>query len=171
MVECHHQLNGHRFGWTSGIDDGQGGLVYCSSWDCKKSDTTEQLNWTESLSWGSHCVPLFLSWVHWTCLELLLSALCLEDFLSPLVIFLGFYLVILFGTYSFVFSFCLAVYVCLYLLSGLTTSPSLERMALYRCPIGISSRVLPGGKRQVAQDCPLWELHMSSHFNWVLQTY
>ena len=170
MVGWHHRLNGHGFGWTSWVGDGQGCLVCCSSWDRKESDTTEWLNWTESLSWGSHCVPLFFSWVHWTCFGLLLSAFCLEDFLSPLVIFLRFYLVILFGTYSFVFSFCLTLYVCLYLLSGLTASPSLERMALYRCLIGISSRVLPGYKRQVAQDCPLWELHMSSHCNWVLQT-
>ena len=26
---------------------GQGGLVCCSSWGCKESDTTERLNWTE----------------------------------------------------------------------------------------------------------------------------
>lgn len=45
---------------------------------------------------------------------------------------------------------------CLYLLSGLATSPGLERVALYRRhPMGINSRVLPGCKRQVAQDCPL----------------
>ena len=29
MVGWHHQLNGHGFGWTPGIGDGQGGLV-CS---------------------------------------------------------------------------------------------------------------------------------------------
>ena len=27
----HHQLNGHEFEWTPGVDDGQGGLVCCSS--------------------------------------------------------------------------------------------------------------------------------------------
>ena len=27
-----------------GVDDGQGGLVCCSSWGLKESDTTEQLN-------------------------------------------------------------------------------------------------------------------------------
>ena len=26
------------------VGDGQGGLVCCSSWDCKESDMTEQLN-------------------------------------------------------------------------------------------------------------------------------
>ena len=41
MVGWHHQLNGHGFGWTSGVDDGLGGLVCCSSWGCKESDTTE----------------------------------------------------------------------------------------------------------------------------------
>ena len=30
--------------------DGQGDLVYCSSWGCKESDTTEQLKWNE-LNW------------------------------------------------------------------------------------------------------------------------
>ena len=47
MVGWHHWLNGHEFGWTPGVDDGQGGLACCSSWDCKESDTTERLNWTE----------------------------------------------------------------------------------------------------------------------------
>ena len=28
MVGWHHQLNGHEFGWTPGIGDGQGGLAY-----------------------------------------------------------------------------------------------------------------------------------------------
>ena len=47
MFGWHHWLNGHGFGWTLGVDDGQGGLVCCGSWGCKESDTTEQLNWTE----------------------------------------------------------------------------------------------------------------------------
>ena len=45
MVGCHHQLNGHGFGWTLG--DGQEGQVCCGSWGHKQSDTTKQLNWTE----------------------------------------------------------------------------------------------------------------------------
>ena len=32
MVRWHHRLNGHRFGWTLGVGDGQGGLVCCGSW-------------------------------------------------------------------------------------------------------------------------------------------
>ena len=47
MVGWHHQLNGHEFGYTLGVGNGQGGLVCCSSWGCKESDMTEQLNWTE----------------------------------------------------------------------------------------------------------------------------
>ena len=47
MVVWHHQLNGHGFGWTPGVGDGQGSLVCCSPWGHKESDTTEQLNWTE----------------------------------------------------------------------------------------------------------------------------
>ena len=48
MVGWHHRHNGHGFGWTPGIGDGQGGLVCCGSWGRKELDTTEQLNWTET---------------------------------------------------------------------------------------------------------------------------
>ena len=44
MVGWHHQLNGHGFGWTLGVGDGQGSLACCSPWGHKESDTTEQLN-------------------------------------------------------------------------------------------------------------------------------
>ena len=27
MVGWHHRLDGHRFGWTPGVGDGQGGLA------------------------------------------------------------------------------------------------------------------------------------------------
>ena len=47
MVGWHHWLNGHEFGWTSGVGDGKGGLACCGSWGRKESDTTERLNWTE----------------------------------------------------------------------------------------------------------------------------
>ena len=47
MARWHHQLDGHEFGWTLGVGDGQGGLVCCNSWGCKESDMTERLNWTE----------------------------------------------------------------------------------------------------------------------------
>ena len=40
MVAWHHQLDGHEFQQTLGIDDGQGGLACCSPWGHKESDTT-----------------------------------------------------------------------------------------------------------------------------------
>ena len=49
MAGWHHWLNGHGFGWTPGIGDGQGGLACCGSWGRKESDTTERLNWTDSM--------------------------------------------------------------------------------------------------------------------------
>ena len=44
MAGLHHQLNGHEFGWSPGVGDGQGGLACCNSWDRKESDMTERLN-------------------------------------------------------------------------------------------------------------------------------
>ena len=48
MGGWHHQLDGHGFGWTPGVGDGQGGFGVppCSwgSWGHKELDTTEQLN-------------------------------------------------------------------------------------------------------------------------------
>ena len=46
MVGWNHGLNGHEFGWTPEVGDGQGGLSCCSPWGCKESNTTKQLNWT-----------------------------------------------------------------------------------------------------------------------------
>ena len=36
--------------WTPGVGDGQGVLVWCGSWGCKESDTTERLNLLNSQS-------------------------------------------------------------------------------------------------------------------------
>ena len=47
MVGWYHRLNGHEFGWTPGVGDGQGGLVCCSPWGLKELDTTALLKWTE----------------------------------------------------------------------------------------------------------------------------
>ena len=44
MVELQYHLDGHEFGWTLGVGDGQGGLTCCSSRSHKESDMTEQLN-------------------------------------------------------------------------------------------------------------------------------
>ena len=47
MVGWHHRLDGHGFGWTPGVGDGQGGLVCYDSRGRKELDTTERLNWTD----------------------------------------------------------------------------------------------------------------------------
>ena len=43
-VGWHHRLNGHGFGWTLGVGDGQGGLACFSLQDHKELDMTERLN-------------------------------------------------------------------------------------------------------------------------------
>ena len=47
VVGWHHQLDGYEFGWTRGVGDGQGGLMYYNSWGHKELDMTERLNWTK----------------------------------------------------------------------------------------------------------------------------
>ena len=51
MVRWHHRLNGHEFGWTPGVGDGQGGLACCSPWSRKEveHDWATELKWTDSL--------------------------------------------------------------------------------------------------------------------------
>ena len=63
MVGWHHRLNGHGFGWTPGVGDGQGGLACCGSWGCKESDTTEQLKWTAQIvtCWWQNWLSLWSS--------------------------------------------------------------------------------------------------------------
>ena len=58
MVEWRHQLNGHGFGWTLRVGDGQGGLACCGSWGHKESDTTE-LKWTELIIVGIFKIVYF----------------------------------------------------------------------------------------------------------------
>ena len=47
MVGWHHQIDGHGFGWTSGVGDRQAGLACCSSWGCRvRHDwVTEVTDW------------------------------------------------------------------------------------------------------------------------------
>ena len=49
MVGLHHRLNRHGFGWTPGVDDGQGGLACCSSWGRRVGH-----NWATELNWRIH---------------------------------------------------------------------------------------------------------------------
>ena len=46
MVRWHHRFDGHGFGWTPRVGDGQGGLACCSPWCHKELAVTEGLNWT-----------------------------------------------------------------------------------------------------------------------------
>ena len=41
MIGWHHRLDGHECDQAPGDSDGQGGLVCCSPWGHKESDTTE----------------------------------------------------------------------------------------------------------------------------------
>ena len=47
MVGWHHRLNGHGFGWTLEVCNGQGGLASCSPWGCKELEMAEGQNWIE----------------------------------------------------------------------------------------------------------------------------
>ena len=64
MVGWHHWLNGHGFGWTLQVGDGQVGLACCSSWGHKEMDmTATELNWTElkTFSKDRHTWACFIS--------------------------------------------------------------------------------------------------------------
>ena len=52
MSRWHHRLDGHEFGWTPGVGDGQGGLVWCDSWSRRVEHNwvTELTDWTLCLS-------------------------------------------------------------------------------------------------------------------------
>ena len=73
VVEWHHRLDEHGFGWTLRVGDGQGGLACCDSWSHKESDTTEWLNWTELIH--THILysvyVLIDIWLDFTSLQLL----------------------------------------------------------------------------------------------------
>ena len=49
MIGWHHRLDGHGFGWTPQVGDGQGGLVCCSPRGRKESwhNQATEVNWTE----------------------------------------------------------------------------------------------------------------------------
>ena len=47
MAEWHRRLDGRECEWTPEVGDGQGDLACCNSWDRKKLDTADRLNWTE----------------------------------------------------------------------------------------------------------------------------
>ena len=44
MAGWHHRHDGHGFGWTPAVGDGQEGLACCGSWGRKELDMTKRLN-------------------------------------------------------------------------------------------------------------------------------
>ena len=44
MVGWHQRFDGHEFEQAPGGSEGQGSLVWCSSWGCKEPDITYRLN-------------------------------------------------------------------------------------------------------------------------------
>ena len=55
MDGWHHRLDGHGFGWTPGVGDGQGGLVCCDSWGHRVGH-----NWATELKWKVKFSKTFL---------------------------------------------------------------------------------------------------------------
>ena len=64
-VWWHHRLNGHGFGWTPRVGDGQGGLACCGSRDHRVLDTTERLNWTEKTLHMLPCTIQLVLVIYW----------------------------------------------------------------------------------------------------------
>ena len=55
MVGWHYRLNGHGFGSTLGVGDGQGGLACCSPWGLRvRHDWANELNWTDALKYNKY---------------------------------------------------------------------------------------------------------------------
>ena len=70
MVGWRHQLDGHEFEEAPEVGDGQGSLACCSPWGHKESDTTEWLNWTETLNFLCNFSIIKYQWwlKNWTVL-------------------------------------------------------------------------------------------------------
>ena len=59
MVRWHHQLDGHEFGWTPGVGDGQGGLACCSPWGRRVGhDWVTELNWWIKISFKNWLIDV-----------------------------------------------------------------------------------------------------------------
>ena len=61
-VAWHHRLYGHEIEQAPGVGEGQGGLVCCSPWGHKESDTTQGLN--ENISLYAYST-VYLSIIPW----------------------------------------------------------------------------------------------------------
>ena len=56
MVQWLHRLNGHGFGWTLGVGDGQADLVCCGSWGHRVGH-----DWATELNWNRR-TQLYVNW-------------------------------------------------------------------------------------------------------------
>ena len=90
MVWWHHRLNGHGFGWTPGVGDGQGGLACCGPWGCKELDTAEWLNWMAlHRALGCFTIIMAVTWhLHWLCGSSA-AGLCRQDPYIDATVFSG----------------------------------------------------------------------------------
>ena len=67
MVGWHHRLNGHGFGWTLGVHDGQGGLACCSSWGRRVGhDWATELNHISEMDLDFHVITVILIIILWS---------------------------------------------------------------------------------------------------------
>ena len=65
MVGWHHRLDGHGFGWTLGVCDGQGGLACCISWGHRVGhDWVTELKWTEPHTPVPDLSPYHIIWLY-----------------------------------------------------------------------------------------------------------
>ena len=64
IVGWHHQLDGHGFGWTLGVGDGQGGLLQFMGLQRVEHDWATELTWDTTCLFKHHALsnPSFLNW-------------------------------------------------------------------------------------------------------------
>ena len=79
---CPSPMPGIHWTHVHQVGDGQGSLACCSPWDCKESDTTEWLNWTEL----KHDIHIFCwnSGMHY-CPNLIFHHLFISDLFIHLI--------------------------------------------------------------------------------------
>ena len=80
IVGWHHQLDGHGFGWTLAVGDGQGGLACCGSWGCRESDMTERLNWLTDCQYLLLLTLAFNCWIFQICRHIECNILMASSF-------------------------------------------------------------------------------------------
>ena len=63
MAGWHHRLDGHEFGCTPGVGDGQGSLAGCDSWGRRVGQNwVNEMNWMASLTYTYKATAWTLEW-------------------------------------------------------------------------------------------------------------